>query len=93
MAVLRPRLQHHRDDDQRDAEDKREVQLVVFLENQHREDDAINGLQIVGEVDRESVNLLQDNDLQQTESDGANHHHKGHIGIVHTHRKELPDRQ
>ena len=66
MAVLRPRLQHHRDDDQRDAEDKREVQLVVFLENQHREDDAINGLQIVGKVNRESVNLLKNNDLQQT---------------------------
>ena len=63
--VLRPRLQHHRDNDERDAEDKREAQLVVFLENQHREDDAINGLQIVGEVDCESVNLLQDNDLQQ----------------------------
>lgn len=90
---LRPRLQHHRDDDQRDAEDKREVQLVVFLENQHRKDDAIDGFQIVGEVDRESVNLLQDNDLQQTESDSANHHHKGHIGVVHTRREELPDGQ
>ena len=55
---LRPRLQHHRDNDERDAEDKREVQLVVFLENQHREDDAIDGLQIVGEVDCEGVNLL-----------------------------------
>ena len=66
---------------------------MVFLENQHRENDAIDGLQIVGKVDRESVNLLQDNDLQQTESDGANHHHKGHIGVVHTRRKELPDRQ
>ena len=66
---------------------------MVFLENQHRKDDAIDGFQIVGEVDRESVNLLQDNDLQQTESDSANHHHKGHIGVVHTRWKELPDRQ
>ena len=66
---------------------------MVFPENQHREDDAIDGLQIVGEVDRESVNLLQDNDLQQTQPDSANHHHKGHIGIVHACRKELPDRQ
>ena len=32
-------------------------------------------------------------DLQQAQPNSANHHHKGHIGIVHACRKELPDRQ
>lgn len=55
---LRPGLKHHRYDDECDAEDKREVQLLVFVENNHGDNDAVNRFQIVCEVDREGVNLL-----------------------------------
>ena len=55
---FRPGLKHYRYDDECDAQDKREVQLLVFVENNHGDNDAVNRFQIVCEVDREGVNLL-----------------------------------
>ena len=76
-------MQHHRDDNQSDANAKREIQFLVFAENEHREDDAIDRFQIVGQIDGEGWNLLQDNDLQQAKPNGANYDHEGEIGVIH----------
>ena len=57
-------LKNYRNDYQCDTDAKREIQLLVLFEDKHGEDDAIHRLQIVSEINGESWNLLQDDDLQ-----------------------------
>ena len=66
FSHLAPSLQGYRQDNQRNAAIKCHIQFLVFLEDEHGKDDAVDGFQIIGQVDGEGRNHLQDNDLQQT---------------------------
>ena len=85
-------LQYYRNDYQPNTNEKREIQLLVFAENEHREDDAVNGFEVVGQIDGEGGNFLKHNDLQEAKSDGANDHHKSQIRIIHADGIKSPDR-
>jgi len=63
-SYFTPCLQHHRNDYQPNTNTKREIQLFVLAENEHRKDDAVNGFEVVGQVDGEGGNFLKHNDLQ-----------------------------
>ena len=52
-------LEHYGADDQREADVERVVQFACFTEQGHRENDAVDGLQIVCEGDGESGYRLQ----------------------------------
>ena len=58
LDSVKPGLQHYRYYDECDAEDKRKIQLLVLVEDDHGDNNAVNWLKIVCEVDCESVNLL-----------------------------------
>ena len=63
LFYLTKGLQYHRNNNQRNTNAKREIQLLVFTKDEHGEDNAVHWLQIVGQVDGEGWNLLQDDDL------------------------------
>ena len=51
-------LQYYRNDYQRNTNNKREIQFLVFAEDEHGKNDAVNGFQVVGQIDGEGRNLL-----------------------------------
>ena len=59
------RLNNHRNNDERDAQPEGPVELLQFVEDNGGESDAVNGLQVVNEVDREGRDATECMQLQK----------------------------